>query len=137
MSYPSNNKKLGTDFEQEAVELLAKLGYWVHFIVPDTRGAQPFDIIAVKNGIPYAIDCKTCVAKSFNISRLEENQVLSFGKWLKCGNTEPLILVKHNGYIYVIGFNELRSCESIRLGPRKNHFAILEERLNECLKQSE
>lgn len=136
MSYPSNNKKLGTDFENEAVDLLTKLGYWVHFISPDTRGAQPFDIIAVKNGIPYAIDCKTCVAKSFNISRLEDNQVLAFGKWTKCGNTEPLILVKHDGYIYVIGFRELADKGSVKLRPKANVYAeLLEERLNECLNQ--
>ena len=38
-----NNKKLGTEFEREAVTLLSQKGYWVHFITPDSRGSQPFD----------------------------------------------------------------------------------------------
>lgn len=127
----SNNKKLGTEFEQEAVSILNNLGYWVHFIAPDIRGAQPFDIIAVKNGIPYAIDCKTCVAKSFNISRLEDNQVSAFEKWLRCRNPEPIVLVKHNDYIYCVGYLRLRAETSIRL--KKNPLNELEVRMNELL----
>ena len=37
-----NNKKKGTAFEKEMCDLLAIKGYWVHFIAPDARGAQPF-----------------------------------------------------------------------------------------------
>ena len=53
-----NNKKIGSDFEKEVCKMLQDMGYWVHFITPDMRGAQPFDIIAAKNNRPYAIDCK-------------------------------------------------------------------------------
>ena len=49
-----NNKIIGTAFEKEMCELLANRGYWVHFITPDNRGAQPFDIIAVKDGKAFA-----------------------------------------------------------------------------------
>ena len=54
-----NNKRRGTEFERQMCDILAKKGYWVHFIVPDARGAQPFDIIACRDGRPVAIDCKT------------------------------------------------------------------------------
>lgn len=110
-----NNKKLGTAFEREVCELLAQEGYWVHFIVPDARGAQPFDIIAVKDGKASAIDCKTCVAKNFNISRLEDNQIMAFDKWLKCGNGMPLLAVKHKDKIHWISYNELQAKQSISL----------------------
>lgn len=110
-----NNKKLGSAFEKEVCELLAAKGYWVHFIVPDVRGAQPFDIIAVKNGEAYAIDCKTCAAKSFNISRLEDNQVMAFEKWLRCGNLSPLVYVKHDGRIMAIKYTDLKKVKSIKL----------------------
>ena len=87
----------------------------MHFIVPDARGAQPFDIIAVKNGMALAIDCKTCVANSFNISRLEDNQIMAFDRWQKCGNIEPIIAIKHNDQIYKIGYTELKERKSIKL----------------------
>lgn len=109
------NKQIGTAFEREMCELLAHDGYWVHFIVPDARGAQPFDIIAVKNGKAIAMDCKTCVANTFNISRLEENQKMAFDRWLKCGNEEPKIAVKHDGKIYIIEYSRIIKEKSIKL----------------------
>lgn len=110
-----NNKKIGTAFEQEVCCLLAKSGWWVHFIAPDARGAQPFDIIAVKGGKAIAIDCKTCVAKWFNISRLEDNQIMAFEKWISCGNEDPIIAVKHNEQIFWIKYSELKKGGKINL----------------------
>ena len=110
-----NNKKKGTAFEKEMCDLLAIKGYWVHFIAPDARGAQPFDIIAVKNGYALAMDCKTCVANTFNISRLEDNQIFAFERWIKCGNEPPMIAVKHGEEIYIISYRELKQERSIRL----------------------
>lgn len=110
-----NNKRLGTEFERKACEVLACKGYWVHFIVPDARGAQPFDIIAVKEGKALAIDCKTCVADIFNISRLEDNQMMAFEKWIRCGNRVPIILVEHKGDIYSIPYDILKERKKIRL----------------------
>lgn len=110
-----NNKKIGTAFEREMCEKLSSMGYWVHFIAPDSRGAQPFDIIAVKDGIAHAIDCKTCVSDTFDISRLEDNQVFAFEKWLRCRNTEPIVVVKHGNDIYPIEYSVLKEKKRIRL----------------------
>lgn len=110
-----NNKRIGTAFEQEMCGILAQSGYWVHFIVPDTRGAQPFDIIAVKNGRAVAIDCKTCVAKTFSIDRLEDNQIMAFEKWISCGNEMPIIAIKHNDKIRMVTYDRLKSEKKIRL----------------------
>ena len=110
-----NNKKLGTKWEQEVCKILADNGYWVHFIVPDSRGAQPFDIIAVKNGKAKAIDCKTSVRAVFPFSRLEDNQVFAFEKWLACGNAMPEIWVKYNGKVYVLCYAELKEKGKVNL----------------------
>lgn len=110
-----NNKALGTAFEQKMCELLALKGYWVHFIVPDARGAQPFDIIAVKNGKALAIDCKTCVRNKFTYDRLEDNQIMAFEKWLSVGNTEPIIAVEHKGDIYIIPYKSIRVLRSVEI----------------------
>ena len=110
-----NNKKLGTAFEREVCEILAAEGYWVHFITPDARGAQPFDIIAVKNGRAIAIDCKTCVADTFSMKRLEYNQIFAFEKWLRCGNEMPWVMVKHGGNIYQVLYDRIKDGSSVKL----------------------
>lgn len=104
-----NNKKLGMAFEREVVSKLSDAGYWVHFLSPDNRGAQPFDIIAVKNGLALAADCKTSSDRIFRLERLEWNQKLAFDKWLDCGNLEPMIFVKHKGRIISVPYSKLLS----------------------------
>lgn len=114
MTYHSN-KKIGSEWEKECCRILRNNGYWVHFITPDSRGAQPFDIIAVKNGKAKAIDCKTCESNIFPFSRLEQNQIYAFERWIKCGNIAPEIWVKHNKKLYIICYRELKEKRRIRL----------------------
>jgi Holliday junction resolvase len=114
-----NNKKLGTQFEQEFCTLLAQCGYWAHFISPDRTGSQPFDVIACKDNKPYAFDCKTCESDTFNISRLEDNQIMAFEKWLRCNNEYAYIAVKHKGLVRLIDYTELKEKRSIRLADAK------------------
>lgn len=89
----------------------------MHFIVPDSRGAQPFDVIAVKDGIGFAVECKTLSEdkKSFNISRLEDNQEMAFGKWRACGNTMPEIWVEHGDEIYRCPYDVLAKKGTVKL----------------------
>lgn len=109
------NKKIGTEFEKKVCKILADKGYWVHFIAPNILGSQPFDIIAVKNGKAIAIDCKTCVSARFNISRLEENQIAAFEKWLKCGNSEPLIIIEHYKKIVFVEYSKLKNERTVKV----------------------
>lgn len=110
-----NNKRLGTEWERQFCKMLADDGYWVHFITPDNRGAQPFDIIAVRNGVAYAYDCKTCVSNTFSISRLEDNQMMAFDKWLACGNSMPHIAVLHNDKTFLLPYDLLKTSGKIKL----------------------
>lgn len=105
-----NNKQLGTAFERRVCELLKEQGYWVHFMSPDSRGSQPFDIITVKDGFAAAVECKTLdkSKKHFSIDRLEDNQRMAFDYWLSCGNTMPLIYVEYGDEIKVIEWGELK-----------------------------
>ena len=114
-----NNKRLGTAFEKEFCQLLASRGWWVHFLSPAANGGQPFDIIAAKDGSAMAIDCKTSVSHIFPLSRLEENQICAFEKWLMCGNEEPYIAVKYQDKIYLIGYRRLKLYERIDLDREK------------------
>ncbi len=110
-----NNKEIGSNFEKEVCSVLCYRRFWAHFIVPDRTGAQPFDIIAVKNGKAYAIDCKTCVLNKFSIGRLEENQKSAFDRWLYCGNSIPLIAVQHNGEIKWVEYKALKVLGAVPL----------------------
>jgi Holliday junction resolvase len=75
-----NNKKLGDDFENEFVELLNERNFWVHRIAQKSEG-QPADVIAVKYGKPFLIDCKYCSNDVFDTSRIEENQYYAMTKF--------------------------------------------------------
>lgn len=114
-----NNKQIGTKFEHEMCEYLKKEGWWVHFITPDARGAQPFDIIAVKDNLPMAIDCKTSTSHIFPFSRLEDNQIMAFEHWMRCGNTEPIIVVKYKESICLIQYSILKQYGKINLNKDK------------------
>lgn len=110
-----NNKRLGTAFEREAVKRLSEQGYWVHFITPDNSGKQPFDIIASKDNMPFVADCKTSATKNFNITRLEDNQIMAFDLWLSRGNTSAFILIKYNESVYKIPYRMLKGLKKINL----------------------
>lgn len=114
----SNVKKIGAGFEQEFCALLSSKGYWVHFCTPNRAGAQPCDVIASKDGIPYLIDCKTSVKPIFSINRMEQNQILAMEKWVACGNPNPLIAIKHDNEIYLLGYDELKAKGKVDLRGR-------------------
>lgn len=110
-----NNKRLGNMFERRMCEILVDRGYWVHFMAPDARGAQPFDLIAVKDGKALAIDCKTSVTHRFSINRLEDNQIMAFRRWLACGNEEPMLAVLYQNKIYLISYSRLETQRIVNL----------------------
>lgn len=109
------SKKIGTDFEKRMCKELSDRGFWVHFITPDRSGRQPFDIIAIKHGIPFAIECKTSAKKTFPITRLEDDQITAFNKWINCGNGNPMVAVEYDGHIYMIPFTVLNKKQKINL----------------------
>lgn len=115
-----NNKKLGTEFEREVVTLLSQEGYWVHFITPDARGSQPFDIIASKDNIPIVGDCKTSKSKWFAVTRFEENQLMAFEQWFEKGNKYAFVFIKYNEKVYQIPFRMIAGLKKINLEECEN-----------------
>ncbi len=103
-----NSKKIGTQFEQEFCEYLAKHGWWAHFLTPNATGAQPFDIIAMRKGEVFAIDCKTCSTDRFSLSRIEDNQHSAFKSivW-KSANVKCGFAILYNEEIYYIPYDEV------------------------------
>lgn len=80
-----SNKKIGNDFEAFFCTELFSNGFWVHNFAQKQAG-QPADVIAVKNGVAYLIDCKVCSRKGFALSRIEENQDTAMELWNATGN---------------------------------------------------
>lgn len=115
-----NNKKLGTEFEREVVKLLSQKGYWVHFITPDAKGSQPFDIIASKDNIPIVLDCKTSATKYFPYSRLEENQVMAFELWLNKGNKYAFVAIKYKENVYLLSYRLIKGLKKVNLEECEN-----------------
>lgn len=75
--------------------------------IASKRNGQPADMIAVKNGRPYLIDCKVCKNDVFPLNRIELNQHLAAERWRECGNGEYWFAVKTSEGIFIISYTNL------------------------------
>lgn len=101
-----SNKKEGTAFENEFADILSDKGFWCHLFAQNSAG-QPADVIAVRNGQAYLIDCKVCERKVFRLSRIEENQEQSMKLWESLGNNECWFALELGREIYMISLATL------------------------------
>lgn len=106
-----SNKKLGNSFEAELCEILAKEGFWAHNLAQNSAG-QPADVIAVKDGEAFLIDCKVCSQGKFQYSRIEENQDLSMELWRDCGNGKGWFALKFDTGTYMVTRESLLNCSN-------------------------
>lgn len=104
----ATNKKLGNTFEAELCETLFQKGFWAHNLAQNQAG-QPADVLAVRNGVAYLIDCKVCSDNKFALSRVEENQSSAMELWRDSGNGEGWFALKIEDDVVMI-----RSGESSR-----------------------
>lgn len=102
----NSNKKIGNDFEREFCEILSENGFWVHNLAQNQTG-QPADVIAVRDGKAYLIDCKVCSTGRFQLKRIEENQQLAMEHWLDMGNDEVWFALKVDDNIVMINYLDL------------------------------
>ena len=106
-----SNKKLGNSFETEFCEILAEEGFWTHNLAQNSAG-QPADVIAVKDGKAYLIDCKVCSRDRFSINRIEENQELSMELWRDCGNGEGWFALEFSDQVYMVTLCSMLRCKN-------------------------
>lgn len=97
----------GERFETLFCELLGKRGYWALKIPRDQRGAQPFDVIAIKGGDVLAVDCKVCASPRLSLSRIEDNQWLSFWQIKKKTFAEVGVAIYYDGDVYYVSYEKL------------------------------
>lgn len=102
-----SNKKLGSTFEMELCDILSSHRFWVHNLAQNSAG-QPADILAVRNGKAYLIDCKVCSGKGFALSRIEENQDLSMSLWRDCSNGVGWFALKVDGRIFMVSHDRMK-----------------------------
>lgn len=108
-----SNKKVGNDFENEFCNLLSVNGFWVHNLAQNQAG-QPADVIAVRDGSPFLIDCKVCSTGRFQLKRIEENQQLAMEHWLDMGNDEAWFALKIEDNIVMITYLDLMCLKMIQ-----------------------
>ena len=100
-----SNKKIGNKFETEFCEILFQEGFWTHNLAHNQVG-QPADVLAVRNGKAYLIDCKVCVNDIFPFSRIESNQHTAMTLWKQSGNGYGWFALKlSNEDIYMIDYD--------------------------------
>lgn len=90
--------RIGRNAEKYAADVLSRRGYYV-VMIPSTALGQPFDLIAIKNDVPYCLDVKHIKGDTFYFSRVEPNQKTSFEMALSCG-------VRNVGFLFVFDEND-------------------------------
>lgn len=114
-----SNKKLGNQFEAEFAEILANEGFWVHLLAQNAAG-QPADVIAVKDGEAYLIDCKVCSNGKFPFTRIEDNQEWAMELWRDSGNDNGWFALKFGNDVYMVDMGSMRNA-------RNHHSAMTPE----------
>lgn len=107
-----NNKKLGGGFEAQLCGILAENGFWAHNLAQNAAG-QPADVIAVRDGQAYLIDCKACTGSKFHLSRIEENQELAMARWEDCGNGSGWFALKIADCITMVSHTAMKLCRKL------------------------
>lgn len=120
----TSNKKIGNSFEEELCNFLYSRGFWAHNFVQSKDG-QPADVIAVRNGKAYLIDCKVCSDDFFKFSRMEENQLNSMTLWEECGNGKGLFAISMNYQIFILTKDEC--LELLREKKQVNYSTLMEK----------
>jgi len=101
--YHGGLKMTGREFEQYMCKLFDQNGFWALNIPRSESGAQPFDIVAIRKDEVYAVDCKVCSgAARFPLRRVEDNQLLAFGKAYWRTNAKIGLMVYWSGCIYFL-----------------------------------
>ena len=105
-----SNRKIGNTFENVFCQQLFDKGFWVHNLTQNSAG-QPADLIAVKNGKAFLIDCKVCENNKFPLSRIEPNQHTAMSLWKQSGNGNGWFALRLNDgcSVYMLDHDLMRA----------------------------
>lgn len=115
----NSNKKIGNNFEREFCEILSEHGFWVHNFAQNQDG-QPADVIAVRDGGSFLIDCKVCITGRFQLNRIEENQQSAMQHWVDTGNEEAWFALKIENDIVMMRYSDLMLLKTVQSSLNKS-----------------
>lgn len=98
----------GTEFETAFTQWLFDKGFWALNIPRNRFGAQPFDIIAIKENVVWAMDCKTCAEKRLDLRRVEANQYTAFDIMQERTRARCSFVCLHGDTVYEIPFDYVK-----------------------------
>ena len=130
------NKIIGNTFESKFCQLLSKHGFWVHNLAQKASG-QPADVIAVKNGKAYLIDCKVCSKGKFVLKRVEENQDLSMNLWTDCDNGYGWFALLINQNIYMLSHFMIKALRELQFSLNESDMCRYGLPLEKWIEQNE
>lgn len=107
-THTRRTKVAGRAFETELTENLLTHSFWA-MMLTSTFGGQPFDIIAQKNNVGYAIECKELMSgERFNPRRIEDNQRFAMSLWKESGGAESWFMFRlKDGSVYAVHSDEV------------------------------
>lgn len=104
-----------SEFESFCENQFSDNGAWVHRFAKSNTGSQPFDIIAIRGNVIYALDCKVVSTERpyFPFSRIELNQWRAMESLRKkyAGALCRGFLIYHKEQVYFLSFEKIRDLE--------------------------
>lgn len=102
-----SNKKIGNTWEKECLQILGNNGFFATKLQEKSDGA-PFDIVATKDNIFFAIESKEIQNNSkFPISRIEPNQRASYNRLSKVNSNNYFFFFKCPDGNFVLHANDV------------------------------
>lgn len=106
-----SNKKIGSTWEKECLDILGKNGFFATKLQERSEGA-PFDIIASKDNIFYAIESKEIQNNSkFLTRRIEPNQRASYKRLCDVKSKNYFFFFKCPDGIFIIHADDVINSE--------------------------
>lgn len=102
--------KSGKKFEEELCWWFANRDFFVIYNEKGATGAQPCDIIVIKNNFTRLIECKNLENSRgiFNLDRIEANQFMAYNRYKKCNNSAFELAILWSNNVYFLNFDLLQ-----------------------------
>ena len=119
-----NPKSSGKYYEYKTLQLLEKKGFKALRIPASATGKQPLpDIIAVKNGVIYAIEVKSTSQDYIYVDNFQINKLFEFCEIFNFCNCKEVVIVHYKKYksvkMYTLS-QDVRNQEKIKFVYRAN-----------------
>ena len=115
----------GPEFEHKLCLWFREHGYWALNVPKNQFGAQPFDVLAIKGSMIWAVDAKVCSEPRLRLNRVEDNQMLAFDAISQKTDALCGFMCLHDGLVYFVPYEDVKKEKSASIKLIDNGFMVM------------